>query len=86
MLIRKCWCTNVCIGAARPYGSLQSSPLDWAIRLANQREANLRAVEAVHSYSAQHSRREERAMILGRTLAPFWRVHPAWLVLSSVSA
>ncbi len=25
-------------------------------------------------------------MILGRTVAPFERVHPAWLVLSSVSA
>ena len=48
--------TNVCIGAARPYGSLQSSLWDWAIRLSNQHYANLRAVDAVHSYSAQHHR------------------------------
>ena len=48
--------TNGCIGAARPYGSLQSSSWDWAIRLSNQHYANLLAVEAVRSYPAQHNR------------------------------
>ena len=48
--------TNGCIGAARPYGSLQSSSWDWAIRLSNQHYANLLAVEAVRSYPAQYNR------------------------------